>query len=93
MDGMEWIRRRRAMLLSALLVMEGFALGGCVTSLMMRRLVMQMTAVYESQAQALAVYNLFDHLIPYYACYAAALLVLVGVTVSVWVVSRPRELG
>ena len=88
---MEWIRRRRAMVLSALLVMDGFALGGCVTSLMMRRLVMQMTAVYESQAQALAVYNLFDHLIPYYACYGAALLVLVGVTVSVWVVSRPRD--
>jgi hypothetical protein len=82
------------MLLSALLVMDGFALGGCVTSLMMRRLVMQMTAVYESQAQWLqwlAVYNLFDHLIPYYACYGAALLVLVGVTVWMWLVSRPRD--
>ena len=88
---MESLRRRRAVLLSALLVMDGFALGGCVTSLMMGRLVGRMMAVYQDQAQVIAVYNLFDHIFPYYLCYGGALLVLVGVTVCVWVVSRPRE--
>jgi hypothetical protein len=87
---MDSLRRRRTLLLSALLMMDGFALGGCVTSLMMGNLVQGMMAVYERDwAQWLAVYNLLDHLIPYYLCYGGALLALTFTTACVWFVSRP----
>lgn len=86
---MDSLRRRRTLLLSALLMMDGFALGGCVTSLMMGNLVQGMMAVYERDwAQWLAVYNLLDHLIPYYLCYGGALLALTFTTACVWFVTR-----
>ncbi len=68
--------------------MSGFALGGCVTSWMMRNLVIKMMNIYQDQTQALAVYNLLDHLIPYYVYYGVALAVCVTVTISVWLVTR-----
>jgi hypothetical protein len=84
------LQQRRGILLSVLLIMDGFALGGCVTSLMMGNLVQGMMAVYERDwAQWLAVYNLLDHLIPYYLCYGGALLALTFTTACVWFVSRP----
>ena len=85
------IRRRRALLLAVLLVLDGFALGGCLTSLMMRDLIAQMMAVYKDPAQALAVYNLVDHLIPYYLCYGGALLALTVSTVCVWWAAKPTR--
>jgi hypothetical protein len=82
---------RRVLLLSVLLLLDGFALGGCLTSLMMRNLVIEMMAVYEDSAQVLAVYNLFDHLLPYYLCYGGALLALTVTTVCVWVAVKPTK--
>ena len=79
------------MLLSVLLLLDGFALGGCLTSLMMRNLVFGMMAVYEDAAQILAVYNLLDHLIPYYFCYGGALLALTVTTVCVWLAVKPTK--
>jgi hypothetical protein len=84
-------RRRRVLLLSVLLVLDGFALGGCLTSLMMRNLILEMMTVYKDPAQALAVYNLFDHLIPYYLCYGGALLALTVTTVCVWLAVKPTR--
>jgi len=85
----DFIGRRRELLLAVLLVLDGFALGGCLTSLMMRDLVARMMAVYNDPAQVLAVYNLFDHLIPYYLCYGGTLLALTVTTASVWLAARP----
>lgn len=63
---MDSLRRRRTLLLSILLMLDGFALGGCVTALMMRNLVWRMMAVYENQFDEwLVLYNLKDHLLPY----------------------------
>ena len=88
MPSMDSLRGHRAFLLSVLLMLEGLALGGCITSLMMRNLVSRMMGVYRDPAQVLAVYNLLDHLIPYYFCYGGALLVLTVATASVWFVTR-----
>jgi hypothetical protein len=71
-------------------MMDGAALGGCVTSLLMRNEVLRMMALYErSEAQRLAVYNLLDHLIPYYFFYGGALSVLILTTACVWFFTRP----
>jgi len=37
------------------------------------------------------VYNLLDHLIPYYLFFGGGLLVSVAVTVLMWFVTRPRR--
>jgi hypothetical protein len=80
--------RHRTPLLSILLFVTGFALGGCITSWMMRSLVLKMMNVYQDQTQVLAVYNLLDHLIPYYLYFGAALAVCVAVTFFVWLGTR-----
>ncbi|MGB3904786.1 MAG: hypothetical protein WBB22_07670 [Anaerolineae bacterium] len=91
MPGVESLRRRRAVVLSVLLVLDGFALGGCVTSLMMRDLVGRMMAVYQDQAQVIAVYNLIDHILPYYLYFGGALLALTVTTACVWFATRPPK--
>ena len=78
------LRRRRTFLLSVLLMLEGFTLGGLVTSLMMRNLVFRMMDQYQTQTQVIAVYNLLDHLIPYDVFFGGALLALVLITACVW---------
>lgn len=77
--------------MSVLLVLDGFALGGCVMSLMMRDLILRMMAVYQDPAQVVAVYNLLDHLIPYYLCYGGALMALTFTTACVWFATRPPK--
>lgn len=86
------LRGAQKALLYVLLVMDGVALAGCVTSLIMRHLVFEMMAVYRDEAQIMAVYNLLDHLIPYYLFYAGALLVLGATTACVWLASRRARL-
>ena len=88
--GMDSLRRRRTLLLSILLMLDGFALGGCVTAVMMRNLVWRMMALYRDQAQVLAVYNLLDHLISYYVCYGGAVLALTLATGCVWFLTDRR---
>nr|MBC7244234.1 hypothetical protein [Chloroflexota bacterium] len=80
--------RQRTSLLSILLLVTGFALGGCVTSWMMRGMVLEMMNIYQDQAQVLAVYNLLDHLIPYYLYFGVALVVCVAVMLFVWLGTR-----
>jgi mannose/fructose/N-acetylgalactosamine-specific phosphotransferase system component IID len=67
-------------------MLGGFMLGGFVTSLMMRNLVLTMVDQY--QTQVIAVYNLLDHLIPYYVFYGGALLALMFLTACVWFITK-----
>jgi mannose/fructose/N-acetylgalactosamine-specific phosphotransferase system component IID len=69
-------------------MLGGFMLGGLVTSLMMRNLVLRMMDQYQTQTQVIAVYNLLDHLIPYYVFYGGALLVLMFLTACVWFITK-----
>jgi len=80
--------RRRPFLLSVLLMLGGFMLGGFITSLMMRNLVLTMMDQYQAQTQVIAVYNLLDHLIPYHVFYGGALLALVFLTTCMWLITR-----
>lgn len=65
---------RRATLLAILLVLLGFGLGGCTALWMVRTLILRMMAIYQETAEALAIYNLLDHLIPYAVGFGIVLL-------------------
>jgi len=83
-----WRLRQRPFLLSVLLMLGGFVLGGFVTSLMMRSLVLTMVDQYQAQTQVIAVYNLLDHLIPCYIFYGGALLALMFLAACVWFITK-----
>ncbi|MFQ5814211.1 MAG: hypothetical protein ACE5I2_13630 [Anaerolineae bacterium] len=86
------LRRRRTFLLSVLLMLGGFMLGGFVTSLMMRNLVLTMMDQYQTQTQVIAVYNLLDYLIPYHVFFGGALLAFMFLTACVWFITKlPRK--
>lgn len=77
---------RRKSLLVFLLTLDGFVLGGCVTLVLMRNLVLWFCC--SSEPPRWEVYNLLDHLIPYYAVYGGALLILLLTTILVWGITR-----
>jgi len=83
-----WRLRQRPFLLSVLLMLGGFMLGGLVTLLMMRNLVLRMMGQYQTQTQVITVYNLLDHLIPCYIFYGGALLALMFLTACVWFITK-----
>lgn len=77
---------RRKSLLVLLLILDGFVLGGCVMLALMRNLVLRFCC--SSEPPRWDVYNLLDHLIPYYAVYGGALLILLFTTVLLWAIIR-----
>lgn len=85
------LRRRRTFLLSVLLMLQGFMLGGCVTTWMIRNRVFRMIDLYQTQPQLpgwLAVYNLLDYLILYDVFFGGALLTLMFLTACMWFITK-----
>jgi hypothetical protein len=75
------------MILTMLLSLNAFVLGGCITLLMVNRLLNSQLDVYtaiESMAAASAILDFMDDLLYFYLLYGAVLLILVLITASVW---------
>ncbi len=77
-------RHRRRLFLTTLLMLEGFMLGGLVTTWLMRNLVLRMMSQYWDQTQSIAVYNLLDHLVPYYLFFGGGFLALALALAALW---------
>ena len=75
-------QRRRIAPLFILLLLDGFMLGGCVTSWMVRNLLGEKCC--SSEPMVVSVYNLLDYLIPYYAFFGLALIGFAVLTLLVW---------
>ncbi len=73
--------------LSILLLLDGFALGGCVVLFMVRNLLLEKCCSTEPMVGT--VYNLLDNLIPYYLFFGGALIVFAGLTIFVWKSGNP----
>jgi hypothetical protein len=75
------------MVLTMLLSLTAFVLGGCVTLLIVNRLLNGQLDVYttaQSMAAASAILDFMDDLLGFYFIYGAVLLVLVLITATVW---------
>jgi hypothetical protein len=86
-DHLHVVPRRRFMILTMLLSLNAFVLGGCITLLIVNRLLSSQLDVYtaiQSMAAASAILDFMDDLLYFYFIYGAVLLVLVLSTASVW---------
>jgi hypothetical protein len=86
-DRLRAVPRRRFMILTMLLSLNAFVLGGCVALLIVNRLLSSQLDVYtatQSMAAASSILDLMDDLLYYYLIYGAVLFVLVLGTASVW---------
>jgi multisubunit Na+/H+ antiporter MnhC subunit len=85
---------RGSLILTILLSLNAFVLGGCVSLLFVNRLLNGQFDVYaatQSMAAASTILDFMDDLLPLYFTYAWVLLVLVLVTASVWVWMRTKS--
>ena len=81
------VPRHRFLLLAMLLSLNALVLGGCITLLIVGRLLNTQLDVYvaaQSMPAASAILDFMDDLVPLYFVYSAVLLLLVLGTVSVW---------
>jgi hypothetical protein len=81
------VPRRRFLILTILLSLNAFVLGGCVTLLIVNRLLNRQLDVYaatQSMAAASTILDFMDDLLPFFLTYGGVLVVLVLVTASVW---------
>jgi hypothetical protein len=96
-DHLRVVPRRRFMILTMLLCLNAFVLGGCVALLIVNRLLSSQLDVYtatQSMAAASSILDFMDDLLYFYVIYGAVLLILVLGTASVWtwMVSQSRIL-
>ena len=80
---------RRGLLLAILLLLDGFMLGGIVTSFRVRDLLLEKCC--SANRMELSIYNLLDYLVPYYLFFGGALIVLIAITIIVWLVTKPSR--
>lgn len=81
------LRQRCLAILSILLALDLFVLGGLIALLLVNRLLNNQLNIYvpHSWAAADAILDFKDDLLPYYVVYGGTLLALILVTVSAWV--------
>jgi hypothetical protein len=83
-------RQRRLPIVSVLITLDVFVLGGLVALLLVNRLLSNLLAVYavHSMDAASAILDFMDDLLPYYVVCIGGLLALVLITLGVWAWQR-----
>lgn len=81
------LRQRRFMILSALVALDTFVLGGLAALLLVNQLLGNQLSIYapHSMDAASTILDFMDDLIPYYVAYSGTLVALILITVSAWV--------
>jgi hypothetical protein len=91
------LRQRRLAILSILLALDVFVLGGLIALLLVNHLLNNQLNIYvpHSWAAADAILDFKDDLLPYYVVYGGTLLVLILITVSawVWLIAKSRHIA
>ena len=89
-DHLRTLRVRRPPILSALVMLDVFALGGILTLALVNRLLSNQLAIYavHSMDAASAILDFMDDLFPYRVVCVGGLLALVLVTLGVWAWQR-----
>jgi cytochrome bd-type quinol oxidase subunit 2 len=87
MEPIRALRQRRLPILSLLLALDAFVLGGLVTLLLVNRLLGNQLNIYapHSMAAAYTILDFMDDLLPYCVVYGGTLLALILITGSAWV--------
>jgi hypothetical protein len=89
-------RHRRLLVLTALVALDVFVLGGLVALLLVNRLLDNQLGIYapHSMDAASAIVDFMDDLVIYYVAYSGTLVALILVTVSalVWLMTESRFL-
>jgi len=85
--------KKRVSILSVLLILDAFVLGGFVNLLIVNRLLDIQLNVYvpRSMVAAGTILNLMDHLLIYFVAYAGTLLILTLITIGVWVWGKTKS--
>mgnify|MGYP001814723382 CR=1 FL=1 len=96
-DHLRAVPRRRYAILTVLVSLNALVLGGCITLLIVNRLLNSQLDVYvaaQAMAAASAILDFMDDLLYVYLIYGAILFILVLSTASVWtwMVSQSRVL-
>jgi hypothetical protein len=86
-------RQRRLPILSLLLALDAFGLGGLLTLLVVNRLLNNQLDVYLSHSfvAAATILDFMEDLIPYYVIYGGTLLALVLTTFIAWMWSKTKS--
>jgi hypothetical protein len=86
-------RQRRLSILSLLLALDAFVLGGLLALLVVNRLLNNQLDVYLSHSfvAAATILDFMDDLLPYYVIYGGTLLALVLTTLIAWMWSKTKS--
>jgi hypothetical protein len=81
------LKKKRVSILNLLLILDAFVLGGCVSMLLVNRLLDVQLNLYapRNMVAAETILDFTDDLLPYYMAYVGILLALILVTLGAWV--------